>query len=100
MVSAFLTWKRLVTAALLLLSAGGFAMAQGQNVAQPKGGAEKAVPGQGKLDSLEDQLFGTHGRMDMSPPSVPIVSTHQKLMVAPAPDERTKEKMDAQKNWI
>ncbi|HXC99620.1 MAG TPA: hypothetical protein VN048_09775 [Verrucomicrobiae bacterium] len=108
MVSAFSTWKRPVMAALLLLSAPGFTMAQGQSAGggslgstnfRTAGGAEKAVPGEGKLDGIEDQLFGTH-KLDVSLPSVPDASPHRKLMATPTPDERMKEKMDAQKNWV
>ena len=100
-------------AAMLLSSAAGFAKAQGQGVAQPAGGgglgatnfrsaggAEKTPPGEGSLEKFEDDLFGTHKPMDMEPPGVDGPSQHRKVLVVPAPDERAKEKMDAQKNWM
>jgi hypothetical protein len=113
MVSAFSTWKRLIMAALLLLSATEFTMAQGQDVAPPAeggslgatnfsvtGGAEKTLPGQGRMEKFEDDLFGTHKPMDVSLPSVPDLTPRRQMPMTPAPDAREREKMDAQKNWM
>ena len=104
MVSAFSTWKRLAMAALLLLWAAGFAHAQGD--AKPagtnssiSGGAEKTVPGQGMMDRFQDSLFGTHKPMDVSPPSAPE-TPHRRPHLTPPPDEKTRQRMDEQRNWV
>jgi hypothetical protein len=112
MVSAFLTWKRLTMAALLLSTAAAFTKAQAQGEAQPAGGgglgatnfrtaggAEKTVPGQGRLEKFEDDVFGTH-KLNVGIPSVDSPSQHRRLLVVPAPDAQAREKMDAQKNWV
>jgi hypothetical protein len=113
MVSVFSTWKRLAMAALLLSAAAGLAKAQAQTDAKPPGGgstgatnfrtaggAEKPVPGQGRMDKFEDEFFGSHKPMDLTPPGMDAPEPHRRLLVVPPPDARTKEKMDAQKNWV
>ena len=100
-------------AALLLLSAAVFTQAQAPSDAKPAGGgslgatnfrtagaAAKTVPGQGMMDRLQDDIFGTHKPMNISPPGVPDLTPHRQLQLAPPPDERAREKMDAQKNWV
>ncbi len=92
-------------AALLLLWAAGFALAQGD--AKPagtnssiSGGAEKTVPGQGAMDKFQDSIFGTHKPMDVSLPEVPDLTPHQRPQITPPPDERAKQRMDARRNWV
>jgi hypothetical protein len=100
-------------AVLLLSAAAVLTKAQAQGDAKPAGGgglgatnfptagaAEKTLPGQGMMDRLQDDVFGTHKPMDMSPPGVPDLTRRIQLPPAATPDERAREKMDAQKNWV
>jgi hypothetical protein len=99
MVSAFLTWKRPAMAGLLLCSALVFATAQAQTNSTATRGAEKPLPGQGKMEIFEDELFGNHQPIDMALPGVPDLTRRQRVLVT-QPDARAKEKMDAEKNWV
>ncbi len=91
-------WRRPGTAILLLAAALGFgpARAQGGTNSPAAGGAEKTLPGQGKMDQFEDDLFGHDRTLDLQPPAVARI----KRPVITTPDERTRQKADAEKDWV
>jgi hypothetical protein len=92
-------WKRLPLAALLMALAVNCPRAQAQGVLtnSSSGGAEKPLPGNGRMDQIEQDIFGAHKRVNLDLPSLP----GQKRRKLPPPfDPNAREKIDAQKNWM
>jgi hypothetical protein len=95
-------WRLPATAVLLLVAALGCATARAQGGASATNspaanGAEKSLPGQGGMDQFENDLFGRNRTVHIQAPG-----TETPLILRPvitAPSERTKLKLDAQKNW-
>lgn len=95
-------WRCPATAILLLAAALASASAWAQGLAAATnspmaGGAEKTLPGQGKMDQFEDDLFGHNRTLDLHPPGAEIPRI--KRPVITTPDDRTRQKLDAEKNW-
>jgi hypothetical protein len=94
-------WRCPATAILLLAAALALAPARAQGIggatnSPAAGGAEKTLPGQGKMDQFEDDLFGHNRTLDLQPPGVARI----KRPVIPIPDERARQKQDAEKDWV
>jgi hypothetical protein len=95
-------WRLPATTVLLLVVALGCVTARAQGGAgatnsPAAGGAEKPLPGQGRIDQFEDDLFGRNRTVTIENPGIktPLI---QRPVITP-PDERTRQKLDAQKNW-
>ncbi len=115
MVSPFSNWERRITTALLLWCALGLVTARAQsdgkptgggalsgtNYFAPGGGSDKPLPGQGRMDRIEQDLFGTQKPLSLDQPIESLVPPEQPktTRLTPALEERMKEKMDENKNW-
>jgi hypothetical protein len=113
MVSRFSNFKRRIMSALLLLCALGMGEAWAQNDGRPAvaggltgtnyftrgGGSDKPLPGQGRMDQFEDELFGTQRRLSLDNPGENPAPAPKAARLAPLLEEQAKEKMDENKNW-
>jgi hypothetical protein len=102
MLSKISIWKRPAPAILLLVAALGFATARAQSGAgttnsRASGGAEKPLPGEGRLDQFESDLFGPNRTLNLRVPGTDKPAIQRSVLTRP--DERTRQHLDAQKNW-
>ena len=86
-------------AAWLLSLSLSVATAWAQGDAKPANGAEKPLPGQGTKATIEQELFGTQ-KVNLDLPGIQLPESERRVLVVPPPNERTREKMDADKNWV
>jgi hypothetical protein len=105
MFSVISTRERLVSAVLLLALALGLGTARAQSGAGAtnatvSGGAEQPLPGQGRVDQFESDIFGPNRRLDLQAPGTDIPLIRRPNPLLTRPDEDTKQKLDAQKNWV